>query len=166
VLLTSNCFYIDNIHIRDLANSIQNNQRLSDSLYKSQHQPPVSFRSSLSQDHSVFFPFLFFWVSCSSPVMAHERSMPRTDIENTAITGAFYQVAGANFSMTDTAYSGCGSSFDIAHASTCHVQGYITTTSTSSVGFEVWLLDVWYGRFVALGNSGLCGCMCERSCSC
>jgi hypothetical protein len=83
-------------------------------------------------------------------------------IENTTITNAFYQVAGTNFSMPDTSYSGCGSYFNVAHANVCRVQGFVNTSSTSSVAFEVWLPDVWYGRFMGLGNGGLAGCICPN----
>ncbi|GLB45545.1 putative tannase and feruloyl esterase [Lyophyllum shimeji] len=35
----------------------------------------------------------------------------------------------------------------------------VNTTSTSSVFAEAWLPDTWYGRFLAVGNGGLGGCV-------
>ncbi|KAF7366036.1 Carboxylic ester hydrolase [Mycena venus] len=41
----------------------------------------------------------------------------------------------------------------------CRVQLVINTTSTSAVHAEAWLPDTWFGRFLALGNGGLGGCV-------
>ena len=80
--------------------------------------------------------------------------------ENTTITSTFHQEAGTNFSTPDSIIPSCGSPFsNLAHANVCRIQGFINTTSESSVKFEAWLPDIWYGRFIGLGNGGLGGCM-------
>lgn len=40
----------------------------------------------------------------------------------------------------------------------CRVRGTVNTSSTSSVDFEMWLPDTWYGRVLAVGNGALGGC--------
>ena len=40
----------------------------------------------------------------------------------------------------------------------CRVSGIVNTSSTSSVEFEMWLPDTWYGRVLTVGNGGLGGC--------
>ncbi|KAG6915591.1 hypothetical protein DXG01_010827 [Tephrocybe rancida] len=47
----------------------------------------------------------------------------------------------------------------LVSASLCRVQLVINTTSTSAVHAEAWLPDIWYGRFLGLGNGGLAGCV-------
>ncbi|TDL20299.1 tannase and feruloyl esterase [Rickenella mellea] len=43
--------------------------------------------------------------------------------------------------------------------SLCRVEFVITTSDSSSVHAEAWLPDEWSGRFLALGNGGLGGCI-------
>jgi len=40
----------------------------------------------------------------------------------------------------------------------CRVSGVANTSSTSSITFEMWLPDTWYGRVLTVGNGGLGGC--------
>ncbi|KAG6915854.1 hypothetical protein DXG01_009561 [Tephrocybe rancida] len=47
----------------------------------------------------------------------------------------------------------------LASTSVCRVQFVVNTTTTSAVHAEAWLPDTWYGRFLALGNGGLGGCI-------
>jgi feruloyl esterase len=77
-------------------------------------------------------------------------------LENTTITNAFHQLAQTNIATPLSCYDVVGD-FTVS-TSICRVQGFINTTTESSLEFEAWLPDVWYGRFMGLGNSGLGGC--------
>jgi hypothetical protein len=76
-------------------------------------------------------------------------------LENTTILDAFHQTSGTNVSAVLNCYS--SSPTFLTNADVCRVQGYINTTSESSLLFEAWLPDTWYGRFLGLGNGGLGG---------
>lgn len=79
-----------------------------------------------------------------------------TSIPNTTITSAARYPAGSK--ITTGADPTCFTPFQPSSADICRVNGVITTSPTSSVDFEMWLPDVWYGRFLATGNGGLGGC--------
>ncbi|KAJ6490290.1 tannase and feruloyl esterase [Mycena vitilis] len=76
------------------------------------------------------------------------------NIENTTILGVAY-VSGGN---TVKARGPCVAK---AHVSTplCRVEFITQTSETSAVRGEAWLPDEWNGRFLALGNGGLGGCI-------
>lgn len=76
-------------------------------------------------------------------------------LENTTIVSAFRQTATTNVT---TPMSCALVTSIITSADVCRVQGYVNTTSDSSLTFEAWLPDTWYGRFIGVGNSGLGGC--------
>lgn len=78
-------------------------------------------------------------------------------LENTTIVTAYLQKTGANAS-TPLSCSATGAENLIASADVCRIHGYINTTAISSLVFEAWLPDIWYGRFIGLGNGGLGGC--------
>ena len=52
----------------------------------------------------------------------------------------------------------CFTHFLRTSADMCRVTGVTRTSATSSVDFEMWLPDDWYGRFLVTGNGGLGGC--------
>ena len=106
------------------------------------------------------FGFLLPVEVTSSPTIDPCISFTSSSFENTTITNAFYQEAGTNFSTSDSV---CGTPLsNLSHANVCRIQGFINTTSESSLKFEAWLPDTWYGRFIRLGNGGLDGCMTYR----
>jgi len=54
--------------------------------------------------------------------------------------------------------AGSCQSVAIVTSNACRIFAVTNTTSTSAVHFEMWLPDVWFGRFLAVGNGGLGGC--------
>ncbi|KAJ7509447.1 tannase and feruloyl esterase [Mycena galericulata] len=78
------------------------------------------------------------------------------NLENTTILDVAY-VAGGK-SVKPRAGEGCPTK---AHTSVplCRVQFSTETSPTSAVYAEAWLPDEWYGRFLAVGNGGLGGCI-------
>ena len=79
-----------------------------------------------------------------------------TSFPNTTITSAVRYAAGAG--ITTGADPTCFTPSQPNSVDICRVNGVIATSPTSSVDFEMWLPDVWYGRFLATGNGGLGGC--------
>jgi len=75
---------------------------------------------------------------------------------NLVITGATHLTAGTNF--TASADPTCFLPTYINSVDVCRVAGVVNTSSTSSVTFEMWLPDTWYGRVLTAGNGGLGGC--------
>jgi hypothetical protein len=74
-------------------------------------------------------------------------------IPNTHILNAYYVPAGSNIPTPGSCQSNTTSS-----ASVCRVYGIVDTSPDSAVRFELWLPDVWYGRFLEVGNHALSGC--------
>lgn len=93
------------------------------------------------------------------PVLATEPASQRCAnlkglrLENTTIFGADHVPAGSNVTTPGTCQSSA-----IVSSALCRVQAIVATTSTSSVHFEAWLPDEYFGRFLGLGNGGLNGC--------
>ncbi|KAJ7059797.1 tannase and feruloyl esterase [Mycena amicta] len=75
-------------------------------------------------------------------------------LENTTITQVSYVYAGSRISIPGP----CTASTDVG-TSVCRIEFSTQTSETSSVRAEAWLPDEWYGRFLALGNGGLGGCI-------
>ncbi|KAG6900004.1 hypothetical protein C0993_004312 [Termitomyces sp. T159_Od127] len=75
-------------------------------------------------------------------------------LENTTILSAA-QVSGP----VNVSTPGSCQSQALVSSSICRVQFVINTTSTSAVHAEAWLPDIWFGRFLGLGNGGLGGCV-------
>ena len=75
-----------------------------------------------------------------------------------------------NVSITDAVYLSARTTFNASADPTCfqptynntvaicRLSGVVNTSSTSSVKFEMWLPDTWYGRVLTGGNGGLGGC--------
>ncbi|KAJ7750795.1 tannase and feruloyl esterase [Mycena metata] len=76
-------------------------------------------------------------------------------LENTTILNVAYIATATNVSTPGI----CQSTAPVTAAPLCRVQFLINTTSTSAVHAEAWLPDVWFGRFLGLGNGGLGGCI-------
>ncbi|KAJ7041645.1 tannase and feruloyl esterase [Mycena alexandri] len=76
-------------------------------------------------------------------------------LQNTTILNVAYIAAATNVSTPGI----CQSTAPVTAAPLCRVQFVINTTSTSAVHAEAWLPDVWFGRFLGLGNGGLGGCI-------
>ncbi|KAJ7848597.1 tannase and feruloyl esterase [Mycena olivaceomarginata] len=79
-------------------------------------------------------------------------------LENTTILDASY--VGAR--STVQPHGNCGVPKASVNAPLCRVQFSTNTTSSSSIRAEAWLPDEWYGRFLAVGNAGLGGCIAYR----
>lgn len=77
-------------------------------------------------------------------------------IPHTVITSAARYPAGSN--ITTGADATCFKPYQQNSVEICRVNGVITTSSASSVKFDMWLPDVWHGRFLVTGNGGLGGC--------
>nr|GAT44722.1 predicted protein [Mycena chlorophos] len=75
-------------------------------------------------------------------------------LENTTILNVTY-ISGPT--TVDTPGS-CVSTTPVSEA-LCRVYFVTNTTSTSAVHAEAWLPDVWYGRFLGLGNAQVGGCI-------
>ena len=78
-------------------------------------------------------------------------------LPNATVTNATRVVAGTNF--TASADPTCFVPTWVNSVSICRVNGVVTTSPTSSVEFEMWLPDTWYGRILTAGNVGFGGCM-------
>lgn len=89
--------------------------------------------------------------STSRPSCDALRSTLR--LENTTILEVAY--IQANSSIT-TAGS-CQSSATVS-SPLCRVYAQVNTTESSSVKFEAWFPDLWYGRLITIGSGGLSGC--------
>ena len=93
----------------------------------------------------------------SSTVQDRCTSLSSVDsIPDAIITSAAHYPAGARI-ITGTDPT-CFTPFQQNSADMCRVTGIIITSQASSVDFEIWLPDVWYGRFLVSGNGGLGGC--------
>ncbi|KAF8518084.1 tannase and feruloyl esterase [Gautieria morchelliformis] len=77
-------------------------------------------------------------------------------LENTTIITAERITAGQNISTPGSCH---WQSVAAVTADACRVYAVVNTTAESAVHFEVWLPDTWFGRFLALGNGGLGGCI-------
>ncbi|KAJ7637197.1 tannase and feruloyl esterase [Roridomyces roridus] len=78
-------------------------------------------------------------------------------IENTTILDVAYVRGGRTVKTQGPCYSKASVS-----ASLCRVHFTTETSPTSSIRAEAWLPDDWHGRFLALGNGGLGGCISYR----
>jgi hypothetical protein len=54
----------------------------------------------------------------------------------------------------------CARASQVASTALCRVALSISTSSKSSITFELWLPRIWTGRVLATGNSGIDGCVC------
>jgi hypothetical protein len=82
------------------------------------------------------------------------------DLENTTIMDVSYHSEATQV----TPYGSCGLNAANVPVPLCRVQFVTKTSESSVVHAEAWLPDEWYGRFLAVGNSGLGGCACVLSC--
>jgi Tannase and feruloyl esterase len=99
---------------------------------------------------------LSYWTDLTVPAAVHHvacNGLTALSLENTTILGATHISAGSSISTLGSCQSIATSSVEA-----CRVYGVISTTSESSVKFEIWLPDTWYGRFLTVGNGGLGGC--------
>lgn len=105
--------------------------------------------------HHAFFAMLSLTQTAAAVADAC-TSLTSLSLENTTVVNAFHQIKATNITtpiscqLTDSL---------VTSADVCRVQGFINTTSTSSLEFEAWLPDIWYGRFMGLGNGGTGGCL-------
>ena|ERR1700761_4363957 len=92
--------------------------------------------------------------------ITHAQSDPCTSLtstfrfEKTTVVSATRVAPGANFSVPGS----CQSTAMNGNNAICRVELITNTTDSSAVHMEAWLPDIWFGRFIALGNSGLGGC--------
>ncbi|KAG6864763.1 hypothetical protein C0991_007289 [Blastosporella zonata] len=81
-------------------------------------------------------------------------SLVHLPIENTTVLSATHITRPSNIATPGSCQSQA-----LVSSSLCRVQLVINTTSSSAVHAEAWLPDIWYGRFLGLGNGGLGGCI-------
>ncbi|KAJ7624950.1 tannase and feruloyl esterase [Roridomyces roridus] len=81
------------------------------------------------------------------------------NLDNTTILDVSYVPARGS---VKTWHAPCGAKSQRTTASFCRVQFSTETSSTSAIRAEAWLPDEWYGRFLAVGNGGLGGCIAYR----
>ncbi|KAJ7202625.1 tannase and feruloyl esterase [Mycena pura] len=98
---------------------------------------------------------VFALVATSDPSQKCLALKSGLHLENTTILDVSYIPDPTNV----TTPGSCQSSAPVTAAPLCRVQFVINTTSTSAVHAEAWLPDTWFGRFLALGNGGLGGCV-------
>ena len=97
-------------------------------------------------------------ISPTVTTVAQDRCTPLTfSAPNTTITSATHYTAMSSV-VTGSALT-CFTPFQQISADMCRVAGVVTTSSDSTVRFETWLPDIWYGRQLVVGNGGLGGCM-------
>ncbi|KAJ6624184.1 tannase and feruloyl esterase [Mycena sp. CBHHK59/15] len=99
----------------------------------------------------ILFPAFILCVDPASDCLALKDNL---HLENTTIIDAEYISSPANVTTPGT----CQSSAPV-NTPLCRVQFVIVTTNTSAVHAEAWLPDIWYGRFLGVGNGGLNGCV-------
>ncbi|PPQ72872.1 hypothetical protein CVT24_001546 [Panaeolus cyanescens] len=75
-------------------------------------------------------------------------------LENTTVLLAQHITSGSTISTPGS----CQSSAPVS-SNVCRVLAVTNTTSSSAVHWEMWLPDQWFGRFLAVGNGGLGGCI-------
>ena len=89
-------------------------------------------------------------------------SLTSLSLPNVTITDANHLVAGSTFNA-----SADPTCFMPTYKNTveiCRVVGAVATSPTSTVKFEMWLPETWYGRVLTGGNGGLGGCKYSFSC--
>lgn len=89
--------------------------------------------------------------STSRPSCDALRSTLR--LENTTILEVAY--IQANSSITTP--GSCQSSATVS-SPLCRIYAQVNTTESSSLKFEAWLPDLWYGRLITIGSGGLSAC--------
>jgi len=77
-------------------------------------------------------------------------------LPNATITDAVHLAAATTFNASEDAT--CIINTYSNTVALCRIRGTANTSSTSSVDFEMWLPDTWYGRVLTAGNAGLGGC--------
>ncbi|EIM87541.1 tannase and feruloyl esterase [Stereum hirsutum FP-91666 SS1] len=90
--------------------------------------------------------------STSRPSCDALRSTLR--LENTTILEVAY--IQANSSITTP--GSCQSSATVS-SPLCRIYAQVNTTESSSLKFEAWLPDLWYGRLITIGSGGLSACI-------
>ncbi|KAG6908599.1 hypothetical protein DXG01_004002 [Tephrocybe rancida] len=90
------------------------------------------------------------------PPSACKALKTRLQLENTTILSAKH--LDISQPQNITALGTCQTKA-LASTPMCRVQFVVNTTTTSAVHAEAWLPDTWYGRFLAVGNGGLGGCI-------
>ncbi|KIJ49214.1 hypothetical protein M422DRAFT_28181 [Sphaerobolus stellatus SS14] len=107
-----------------------------------------------------FFKTAFFGastISAQSFIGSQDRCLALKNtlsVENTTILDVQHIVAGSKIPTPGSCQSAATVSADV-----CRIYAVTNTTSQSAVHFEMWLPDQWYGRFLAVGNGGLAGCI-------
>jgi hypothetical protein len=82
---------------------------------------------------------------------------PESYVENSTRQVLEYVPAGTKltFPYNDPT---CNRPSQVVSTNLCRVALSIPTSTRSSIMFEIWLPDIWSGRFLATGNGGLDGC--------
>ncbi|KAJ7641301.1 tannase and feruloyl esterase [Roridomyces roridus] len=90
-----------------------------------------------------------------SPAHQHCLSLRSSlQLENTTILGVSYHASPSKLKTLGVCQSAAGTSVPL-----CRVQFQTRTSESSGITAEAWLPDEWHGRFMAIGNGGLGGCI-------
>jgi feruloyl esterase len=81
-----------------------------------------------------------------------------SEAANTTVRGTEFVQAGANVTAAST-HPTCAAFGSVVDYSFCRVRLTTRTGEDSSVDIEAWLPLNWTGRFLAVGNGGLGGCI-------
>ena len=114
----------------------------------------------------MFFPLLVMFLRSSFAFILYLlvlravardcTSLASLGLPNVTITHAVHLTAGSTFNAS--ADPTCFSPTYQNTVDICRVMGAVTTSPASTVKFEMWLPDTWYGRVLTGGNGGLGGC--------
>ena len=80
------------------------------------------------------------------------------EIDGGVVHTAEFVAAGTNFSAPVYDQT-CAAAGQVVQADMCRVALYVATSERSGFNMEAWLPSNWTGRFVAVGNGGLNGCI-------
>lgn len=114
--------------------------------------PPPSFAMLLQPSFLLILQLLILRVSAAWNC----SSLLSLQVPNVTISDAVHLAPGTTFNAS--ADPTCFLPTYNNTAPICRVIGSVNTSSTSSVAFEMWLPDTWYGRVLTGGNGGLTGC--------
>lgn len=95
--------------------------------------------------------------SCS---LATLKPLLEANLAATTVTNVTHLTAGSTIlTSAEVAAAECYTSAPVS-ADMCRVEMVVMTSNNSQLLMEAWLPDVFYGRFLGIGNGGLNGMYC------